>query len=64
MRLTNEAREALAKGQEDGTITDTEAQIIETVLKQEVVSYCSSAGTYTFDYMDVVEQMLIEMGEI
>ena len=64
MRLTNEAREALAKGHADGTIKDTEEQIIETVLKQEVVSYCSSVGTYTFDYMDVVEQTLIEMGAV
>ena len=54
MNLTPEAREAYKKGRADGTITCSIEKLINTVLAQEVVSYCSKKGTYTFDYMDVV----------
>jgi hypothetical protein len=54
MNLTAKALEAYKAGVADGTITCSKEQLIDTVLAQEVVSYCSKKGTYTFDYFDVV----------
>tara|TARA_B110000902_G_scaffold224676_1_gene262294 strand:+ start:128 stop:316 length:189 start_codon:yes stop_codon:yes gene_type:complete len=54
MNLTPEAREAYKAGVADGTIKCSIEKLINTVLAQEVVSYCSKKGTYTFDYFDVV----------
>ena len=58
LRLTAIARDALEKGRADGTIEDTEKDVIRILMRQEVVSYCSEHGTYTFDYLDVVKQAL------
>ncbi len=58
MKFTNEALSAYSKGAADGTITDTVAEIIETIIKQEIVSYCSKHGTYSFDTDD------IDMGDV
>jgi hypothetical protein len=54
MTLTTEAYEAFLKGVENGTIKDTEYDVCQIALDQEIVSYSSSAGTYSFDYFDVV----------
>lgn len=54
-QLTTEAMESYSMGREDGTITDTWEEIIDIVYRQEVVSYCSMVGNYTFDIYDVVE---------
>jgi len=54
MNLTPEAIEARYWALEKGIKVDTVDEIIETVLEQEVVSYCSENGTVTFDYLDVV----------
>ena len=53
MNLTAKALEAYKAGVADGTITCSREKLIDTVLAQEVVSYCSTKGTYTFDYFDV-----------
>ena len=53
MNLTLKALEAYKAGVADGTITCSKENLIATVLEQEVVSYCSKKGTYTFDYFDV-----------
>lgn len=54
MEYLNEAAlDAVAHGTANGTITDTADQIIEILHEQEVVSYCSSVGSYTFDYTDI-----------
>ena len=53
MNLTLKALEAYKAGVADGTITCPKENLIDTVLEQEVVSYCSKKGTYTFDYFDV-----------
>ena len=56
MRYFNKAaQEALAHGTANGTIQDTEEQIIGIIDEQEVVSYCSMVGSYTFDYCDIVD---------
>jgi len=54
MKFTREARAAYNKGVADGTITDTITEIINTVNYQEIVSYCSEHGTYSFDCGDVI----------
>ena len=54
MNLTPEARQARDWALEKGIPVDSVDEIIETVLDQEVVSYCSENGTVTFDYLDVV----------
>ena len=56
MYLSREALEALNKGTKEGTITDNEEQIIDIILEQEIVSYCSSKGSYSFDYTDIIEE--------
>ena len=53
MNLTAEARQARDWAIEKGIPIDSIDEIIETVLDQEVVSYCSENGTVTFDYLDV-----------
>jgi hypothetical protein len=58
MTFTSEARATYNKGVADGTITDTVTEIIHTVLYQEIVSYCSEHGTYSFDGSDII------MGEL
>jgi hypothetical protein len=58
MNLTPEARQARDWALEKGIPVDTVEMIIETVLDQEVVSYCSEQGTVTFDYLDVVYEVI------
>lgn len=53
MNLTPEAKEAYDAGVLNGTISDSIESIIRIVQEQDVVSYCSVNGSYTFDYMDV-----------
>ena len=55
MKLNKKALDAYKAGVADGTITCSKENLIATVLAQEVVSYCSTKGTYTFDYMDIEE---------
>ena len=55
MQLDSVAFAAYEDGVENGTIRDSEEDIVRIVLDQEVVSYCSERGCYTFDYMDLVE---------
>ena len=54
MKFTNEALSAHSKGVADGTITDTVAEIISIIIEQDIVSYCSEHGTYSFDYDDII----------
>ena len=57
MRYLNRAAlEALKHGTANGTIQDTEEQIIDIIDEQEVVSYCSKVGSYTFDCADIVDE--------
>ena len=53
MHLTMEARAAYDKGVANGTIGDSITELIHTVLYQEIVSYCSEHGTYSFDDSDI-----------
>lgn len=46
---------AYGKGVVDGTIKDTVEQIYHIVCEQEVVSYASDRGCYTFDLDDFQE---------
>ena len=55
MNLTAEALQARDWALEKGIPVDPVEAIIETVLDQEVVSYCSEQGTVTFDVYDVIE---------
>ena len=54
MKFNSEARAAYDKGVADGTITDTITEVIHTVMYQEIVSYCSENGTYSFDGGDII----------
>ena len=61
MKLTREALAAYDRGVTDGTISDTVAEIIETLVGnafdyegQDIVSYCSANGTYSFDGSDII----------
>ena len=62
-----QSAQAYARGVKDGTIDDSINEIYNIVLEQEVVSYCSSKGSYTFDIYDfeVNQQLsrLADMGE-
>jgi len=48
---------AYGKGVVNGTINDTIEEIYEIVMEQEIVSYQSELGTYTFDYMDFADEL-------
>ena len=55
--LTKEARDALAWAIDNGVISsgqETEESIIKTVENQEIVSFCNSKGTVSFDIHDVI----------
>ena len=54
MKFTNEALSSYSRGVADGTITSTVAEMIEIILQQEIVSYCSENGTYSFDTYDII----------
>jgi hypothetical protein len=54
MKFTKEARAAYNKGVADGTITDTITEIINVIMYQDIVSYCSENGTYSFDGGDII----------
>jgi len=54
MKFTNEARAAYDRGVADGTITDTITEVINILEHQEIVSYCSENGTYSFDGSDII----------
>ena len=55
MQLDSVSYAAYKDGFENGTIRDSEEEVVKIVLDQEVVSYCSEYGSYTFDYMDLCE---------
>lgn len=52
MNMSTQSAEAYAKGVKDGTIDDSIEEIYNIVLDQEIVSYCSSKGSYSFDIYD------------
>ena len=55
MEFTSEALAAYNKGLADGTICDSITEVINLLMwHQEIVSYCSEHGTYSFDYDDLV----------
>ena len=47
------ALNAYKHGSANGTITDSITEIISIIDEQEVVSYCSEKGSYTFDNGDI-----------
>ena len=52
--LTREARAAYDKGVANGTIEDSITEVINLLTwEQEIVSYCSEHGTYSFDNDDI-----------
>ena len=51
-KFTEEANRAYEQGYQDGTIPDSLSDVKDIVLDQEVVSYSSDRGTYTFDIYD------------
>ena len=52
--LTLEARAAYDKGVANGTIGDSITEVINLLMwEQEIVSYCSEHGTYSFDIYDI-----------
>ena len=53
-KFDEEAMVAYEKGYNDGTIPDSLSDVKNIVLDQEVVSYSSERGTYTFDIYDFV----------
>jgi len=54
-QLDSVAYQAYLDGVGNDTIKDTEKEVVETILEQDVVSYCSERGCYTFDYDDLTE---------
>ncbi len=50
--MTKESKWAHMQGVQNGTIDDTIEETYYHVLNQEVISYSSSKGTYTFDIED------------
>ena len=55
MNMSIGAAQVYAKGVADGTIDDSIEEIYNIVLDQEIVSYCSSKGSYSFDIYDFRE---------
>ena len=53
--FNRKAFEAYQYGVERGIVSDTESEIINIILRQEIVSYCTSKGCVSFDYNDLQE---------
>lgn len=53
--FSQEALEAYEYGVDQGIVDDTMDEIIQIVLDQEIVSYCSEKGTISFDVYDLEE---------
>jgi hypothetical protein len=53
--LNLEALEAYQKHHDTGLVNESVSWIIETVLEQEIVSFCDSSGYVAFDINDLVE---------
>ena len=58
MELNRKAFERYINACEKGILTHdaetaTEQEIINTILEQEIVSYCTSEGCVSFDYNDL-----------
>ena len=54
-QLDSTSHAAFTDGVDNGTIRDTEQEVVQIILDQEVVSYCSKYGCYTFDIYDLTE---------
>jgi hypothetical protein len=54
-QLDSVSYQAYLDGVGNDTIKDTEQEVVETILEQDIVSYCSKHGCYTFDYNDLTE---------
>ena len=61
MRYFNkEALAAYKKGRADGTIEDSITEICIILEEQEIVSFCSEHGTYSFDNGDIIGEAFYE----
>ena len=56
MMLDSVAFEAYNNMKEVGLITDSEQDIVQILLEQEVVTYCNEKYSVAFDVMDLVEE--------
>ena len=56
MMLDSVSYAAYLEGRGNGTITDTERDLIQIIQDQEIVTYASVKHSYTFDIMDLVEE--------
>jgi len=52
--FNKEALAAYKKGKADGTIADSITEICVILEDQDIVSYCSENGTYSFDNDDII----------
>ena len=53
MTLNKEALASYNKAFNQGIVSDTVKEIVETLNNQDVVSYCTSKGCITFDHGDL-----------
>ena len=53
--LNDEATKAYDQGVHEGVIDESKEWIVNTVLEQEIVTFCTSEGQYSFDYCDLIE---------
>ena len=54
--LNRNAIDAFIQGEKEGIIDESIDWIISTVLEQEIVSFCTSKGTISFDVEDLVHE--------
>tara|TARA_R110002020_G_scaffold76043_2_gene193103 strand:+ start:1529 stop:1711 length:183 start_codon:yes stop_codon:yes gene_type:complete len=53
--LNDEATKAYNQGVHEGVIDESKEWIINTVLEQEIVTFCTSEGQYSFDIYDLIK---------
>ena len=53
--LNEEATKEYDQGVHEGVIDESKEWIVNTVLEQEIVTFCTSEGQYSFDYCDLIE---------
>ena len=53
--MTEKAADAWHWATAQGITDEQPSEIFETVMQQEIVSFCTSAGTVSFDTADFVE---------
>jgi len=62
VKLSRDAFVRFQEGQEAGLITETEAELIEIITDQEIITYQDSSHSFVFDGDDLIIETTLWVG--